>query len=234
MTDRHIASSAHDMSWMPREGPAPLPCGRWWDGVQLPTITGTQIIGHLRERSGPVVEDQATGLMTWLIPVGAADAWEPRRADVSVLGAGRVLLVPPVEWSGGPWHGGFPTRWLIPPRETCLTGPADLFAALRTVSPSHGQRGVARRLPAVRQVSECASCGGLDVVGVPHRCPDGHGPHRLPLLLSDIDVRHRLSWRQRHGLDCALCARRLTGASRRPLATIEGQELCACAPACRP
>ncbi|MDT0441195.1 hypothetical protein [Streptomyces johnsoniae] len=127
-----MATSEVLPEWLPVEEAAVLPSGRWWDAVRVTSLTGTRTVSHLRERSGPVIEDQALRTMTWLVPVGSSDGWA-RAGGIWVLGAGLAALVPPAESIGGPWSGGESLRWLIPPTVTCLTDPGDLHDALEQV-----------------------------------------------------------------------------------------------------
>lgn len=108
-------------AWLPSTAPHEHPCGRDFDAVRLRSFDGTRLLGKLRERSGPVVEDQ--GVMVWLVPPGAARGWEFQ--GVTVLGAGSVLTVPPARavCDGQP-------HWLLPPRGDCLTEPRALLEAL--------------------------------------------------------------------------------------------------------
>ncbi|WP_159029723.1 hypothetical protein [Streptomyces marincola] len=121
--------------WMPGTAVRSLPCGRWWDGVRVPSFVGMRVVDRLRDRSGPIIEDQVDVFMTWLVPVAAADGWRERMPGIAVLRAGDHLAVPPADWTGGPWAGGATPRWLIRPAGTCLTAPADLRAALEKVLP---------------------------------------------------------------------------------------------------
>ncbi|MDT0342457.1 hypothetical protein [Streptomyces litchfieldiae] len=121
--------------WMPTDGVELLPCGRWWDAVQLPTFVGVRVVSRLGERSGPVVQDQVAEMLSWLVRPGAAVGWEERVPGVAVLGAGRSLAVPPASWRCGP-----SMRWLIRPTKTCLTDPGALFGALRATFPPRGAR----------------------------------------------------------------------------------------------
>ncbi len=126
--------------WIPHEGVGSLPCGRWFVGVRLPTFVGLRVVNRLRERSGPVVQDQVAEVVTWLVAPGAAEGWERLVPGVDVVRAPRVLAVPPASWCDGPWSGGPATRWLIAPAGTCLTDPPVLLAALRHVLPAQGGR----------------------------------------------------------------------------------------------
>jgi hypothetical protein len=102
-----------------------VPCARWFDAVRIGVVHGIRAVGRLRDRSGPVVEDQAAGLVTWLVAPGAADGWA--LPGVTVLGAGGTLAVPPASWTDGP-----ALRWLVPPPVVgdCLTEPDALRVVL--------------------------------------------------------------------------------------------------------
>ncbi len=93
--------------------------------MRVGAFDGIRAVGRLRDRSGPVVEDQAAGVVTWLVVPGAADGWG--LPGVTVLGAGRTLAVPPASWTGGP-----AVRWLVPPPVVgdCLTEPDGLRGVL--------------------------------------------------------------------------------------------------------
>ncbi|WP_159029912.1 hypothetical protein [Streptomyces marincola] len=127
---------------MPVENVVDVVCGRWWEGVRLPTFVGLRVLSRLRERSGPVIEDRVAESMTWLVRVGAAEGWERLAPGTHVLRAGWEIAVPPVGCVGGPWEGGASLRWLSRPTATCLTHPPDLLDALRHVLP--GGTGAAR------------------------------------------------------------------------------------------
>ncbi|ONK11020.1 hypothetical protein [Streptomyces sp. MP131-18] len=124
--------------WMPHKGVESLPCGRWFDGVGLPTFVGLRVVSRLRERSGPVVQDQVADVLTWLVLPGAAEEWEERAPGVDIVRGPRVVAVPPAAWCEGPWTGGSAIRWLIRPTPTCLTDPPVLLDALRHVLPPRG------------------------------------------------------------------------------------------------
>ncbi|MDT0445706.1 hypothetical protein [Streptomyces johnsoniae] len=124
--------------WIPHEGVESLPCGRWWDGVRLPTFVGMRVVNRLRKHSGPIVQDQVAEDVTWLVPPGAADGWEERAPGVDVLRAPRVVAIPPAAWCDGPWSGAPATRWLIRPTTTCLTDPPLLLDALGHILPARG------------------------------------------------------------------------------------------------
>ncbi|MDT0307415.1 hypothetical protein RM780_10615 [Streptomyces sp. DSM 44917] len=115
-------------TWLPAdgEGVRVLPCGRWFDAVEVYGAAGPRTLTLLGERSGPVIEDQARGVLHWLIAPGSGDAWLPPAAPgIRVLGAGHQLAVPPAAWTRGP-----ATRWLLPPRGTCLTDVRRLCDAM--------------------------------------------------------------------------------------------------------
>lgn len=117
--------------WLPTRGAELVPCGRWWDAVQLPTFTAVRLIGQLADASGPVVQDQQRDTVTWLLPAGT-----PRTdygPEVTVLDLGHAIRIPPAAWRGGPYDGAPAVRWLIPPAGDCLTDPAVLYGALDVV-----------------------------------------------------------------------------------------------------
>lgn len=115
--------------WIPHatDGPRRLPAGRWWDAVSVDEAAGGYLIARL-DWYGPVIEDQASERATWFVPVGSATGWEI--PGVTVLGAGRTVVVPPAEWTLRRWPGGTALRWLIPPGGDCLADPTRLYAAL--------------------------------------------------------------------------------------------------------
>ncbi len=110
--------------WLPTNGVRSVPCARWFDAVLVGAFDAVLAIGRMRHRSGPVIEDQVEDAVTWLVPVGTADAW--RLSGVRVLGRGHEIRVP----SPG-WHGVI--RWLVEPPAVgdCLTRPELLHDTLR-------------------------------------------------------------------------------------------------------
>ncbi|MGK5531362.1 hypothetical protein [Streptomyces sp. URMC 129] len=122
------------LSWLPPDewGVRTVPCGRWFDAVRMPSVTGFPVMARLWERSGPVIEDQAGQVLTWLVEPGTADGWEPA-GGVAVWGRGRCLPVPPAGWVNGAWSGAPVTRWLIRPAGTGLTDAKVLRDALAEV-----------------------------------------------------------------------------------------------------
>src|SRR5262245_30816786 len=86
--------------WLPspEQGCRPAPCGRWWDAVRVDTFDGTRALAHLRDDSGPLIEDRPSATMTWLVAPRCADVWQLR--GVRVFGSGHWLTVPPVTWEG--------------------------------------------------------------------------------------------------------------------------------------
>ncbi|MEO3755010.1 hypothetical protein [Streptomyces sp. B6B3] len=110
-----------------------MPCGRWWDAVQLAAFDAVLVINLMQHRSGPAIEDQNEDTVTWLVPVRTTDGW--RIPSVTVLGRGQQIHVPPPRWATS-------RRWLIEPPVVgdCLTSPELLRTALATVlgSPRRG------------------------------------------------------------------------------------------------
>jgi hypothetical protein len=103
-----------------------VPTGRWFDAVVVDAFDGVLVIGRIRHRSGPVVEDQVADVVTWLVPVGTARAW--RLAGVRVLGRGDEIRLPPPGWRGA-------IQWLVEPPAVgdCLTGAELLHTTLTRV-----------------------------------------------------------------------------------------------------
>ncbi|MEO3749493.1 hypothetical protein [Streptomyces sp. B6B3] len=111
--------------WLPTNGVRAVPCARWFDAVCVDAFDAVPAIRRMGHRSGPAIEDQAEDLVTWLVPVGAADGW--RLAGVRVLGRGQEIRVPPPGWRGA-------IQWLVEPPAVgdCLTSPLLLHDALRS------------------------------------------------------------------------------------------------------
>jgi hypothetical protein len=112
--------------WLPPTGGVQsVPCGRDFDAVRVSSFDGIRAIGRLGSRACPMIEDRATGVVYWLLPVGSAHGWRLR--DVEVLGDGYDVAVPPVS---GPDDGS--VRWLVPPPGdgSCLADPQRLREAL--------------------------------------------------------------------------------------------------------
>lgn len=124
-------------AWLPPacKGARTLPAGRWWNAVEVDSLTANHVLGRLGLRSGPVVEDTIQGVARWLISPGSAAGWG--LPGVRVLGRGHYLTVPPAEWCAGPWTGGPPIRWIAPPRGTCLTDATELRTALARTDGRH-------------------------------------------------------------------------------------------------
>ncbi|ARQ71122.1 hypothetical protein CAG99_21920 [Streptomyces marincola] len=122
-----MAMSETAPSWLPSGFGAILPSGRWWDAVRVPSFVGTRAVGVLRERSGPVVEDQFARTMTWFVPAGATAGWDAGLLGVQILGRGLALLVPAADALDS---RRFVVWWAIPPNATCLTDPDALRGAL--------------------------------------------------------------------------------------------------------
>ncbi|MGK5530140.1 hypothetical protein [Streptomyces sp. URMC 129] len=119
--------------WVPTDnhGVRTLPCGRWFDAVRVSSNTAFYGIARLHDRSGPVIEDQVQQILTWLIHPATAEGW--CLPGVKVVGRGRYVAVPPASWVKGSWWGAPSTRWLIPPRGSCLTDAKYLHDALAEV-----------------------------------------------------------------------------------------------------
>ncbi|MFE0688424.1 hypothetical protein ACFV0Z_09795 [Streptomyces xiamenensis] len=112
------------LRWIPPVGKGIrlVPCGRWWDAVQVPRSRQRDLAGEVP--GGGVLEDQSEDVLTWLLPVGTAPAgWG--RGGVRVLGRGYHLPVPPGEWRTGWW-----LTWRTAPRGDGLTDPDALRALL--------------------------------------------------------------------------------------------------------
>ncbi|MDT0346875.1 hypothetical protein [Streptomyces litchfieldiae] len=215
--------------WMPAHGVELLPCGRWFDAVQLPEFVGRRVLSRLLDRTGPVVQDQVQDMLTWLVAPGAADGWEERVPGVAVLGAGRSLAVPPASWRCGPTAtAGSSIRWLTQPTNTA--SPIPTHCSARCGPSSARGCAVAEPLPATRPLIPCAACHTCHPEGTRHLC-------LAPPELAGVDLDGRLTLRQWMGADCVLCARSLAsrlGAQARVLATVRGCQLLAHAPDCPP
>ncbi|WP_346132418.1 hypothetical protein [Streptomyces carpaticus] len=98
-----------------------VPCGRWWDALRLPC----EDWGHLPDvlPGAGVIQDRSDRVLVWLVPVGSVTDWRPRGAQV--LGRGRLLPVPPAEWSTSWW-----LTWRTPPVADAVTDPEVLRQAL--------------------------------------------------------------------------------------------------------
>ncbi|WP_190232755.1 hypothetical protein [Streptomyces avicenniae] len=101
----------------------------------MPLSQGLYVLNRLRLTglSGPVIEDQAHGVLYWLVPPGSANdrGWPP---GVVPLGRGYSLAVPAADRVGGPWVGDGEVRWLsLRPTGHCLTDPVVLHGALARV-----------------------------------------------------------------------------------------------------
>jgi hypothetical protein len=155
-----VQTDASSPVWLPPDerGVLGVPAGRWWDAVRVSSFDGVRAIGRLQARSGPVIEDQADGVLYWLVAPGSAERWN--LPGVDVLGAGRTLRIPPAEWTQG---RGPAVRWLIPPHGDCLTDPDRLRDALAAVT------GASRFTEPVRALRRCG-CGELVVRGERHAC----------------------------------------------------------------
>jgi hypothetical protein len=93
-------------------GGATPPC----DVVTVPERQGLETVDILRLRGacGPVLHEDADATLSFLVPIGAADAWH--------LPGGSCTQAPPPEGD---------RSWLLPPSpERTLTDPALLRAAL--------------------------------------------------------------------------------------------------------
>ena len=122
--------------WLPTgHATQTVPAGRWFDAVRVSSFDGIRAITRLQERSGPVLEDQVDGVMTWLVPTGSTATWD--LPGVDLLSAGRVLTVPPASQIEGMF------RWLIPPppEGDCITTPEALRQALAEVLLTRPQEG---------------------------------------------------------------------------------------------
>ncbi len=124
--------------WLPSPsaGIQTVPCGRWWDGVRVDSYDGIRALAHLKDDSGPIVEDVADRTMMWLVPVGAAAGW--RLPCVHILGSGRWVSVPPATADGVlVWRVRPPTVGddLTPPEKL-----RDALAMVFTPVPGGGSR----------------------------------------------------------------------------------------------
>ncbi len=153
--------------WLPdaRSGVRTAPCGRWFDAVLA--------IGRMQHRSGPVIEDQVQDAVTWLVPVGTADAWD--LPGVQVLGHGHEIRVPPPGWRGA-------IQWLMEPPAVgdCLTRGRQLAGASCVVCGSPlGMDTV--RIGTVRQALQGKDMA-YPVRGCTGPCrPPQRAPHPQPL-----------------------------------------------------
>ncbi|WP_147255694.1 hypothetical protein [Streptomyces sp. PT12] len=127
MTPTFDLTASIPPEWIPSgmNGPLALPCGRWWDAVQVPCLESISAFVLLGRIVGPVVDDQREGLHWWLIPPGTASGWN--LPHVEVLGDSRELLVPPANARPGA------LLWWASPPGGRLTDPGFLHAALVTV-----------------------------------------------------------------------------------------------------
>ncbi|TDC22834.1 hypothetical protein E1265_14570 [Streptomyces sp. 8K308] len=131
--------------WIPpaSAGARTVPAGRWFDAVEVPSLTSAYVLGRLDARSGPVVELQDHGFVRWFVAPRAAAGW-PRLPGMWVLGHGHYVAIPPAEWCASPTEGGPPIRWLLPPRGRCLTGADALHAALAATLLAPARPGARR------------------------------------------------------------------------------------------
>ena len=121
-----VNSDAARPPWLPTDSIRTVPCARWFDAVTVDAFDAVIAIGRMQHRSGPVIEDQVEDAVTWLVPVGTADAWD--LPSIQVLGKGHEIRVPPPGW-----HGVI--RWLMEPPAVgdCLTRPGLLHTTLTAV-----------------------------------------------------------------------------------------------------
>ncbi|CAL9402311.1 hypothetical protein SUDANB171_01481 [Streptomyces sp. enrichment culture] len=128
-------------SWIPSPGSGAraVPCGRWFDAVQVPRTTAAVLLTLVPSRG--VVEDQTNDTMAWFIPVSARAV---PVGGVRVLGIGDLVHVPPAD--RGPLRGGV-WRWAAPPCGDCVSDPAPLCASLAALEGCRAER--------------CVRCGGV-------------------------------------------------------------------------
>ncbi|GAA2055722.1 hypothetical protein GCM10009757_32900 [Streptomyces cheonanensis] len=146
---------------LPGEGIRLVPCGRWWDAVQVPRLRWRDLAEEAPGNG--VLEDRSDDVLTWLLPVGAAAGWG--RGGVRVLGRGYHLPMPPGEWRTGWW-----LTWRTPPRGTGLTDPAVLRALLADL-PVRCDRCHQLAAPAAT-ITGAAPGGGTVTVTTCQRCAD--------------------------------------------------------------
>ncbi|MFD5315245.1 hypothetical protein [Streptomyces sp. NPDC127098] len=129
-------------AWIPRAryGVRTVPVGRWFDVVEVPGLASARVLGRLHWRTGPVVEMQQRGVVSWFVVPGAAAGWETL-PGVRVLGHGYYVEVPPAGWCASPREGGPPVRWVVPPRGRCLTDSDALREALAATVRAGARRG---------------------------------------------------------------------------------------------
>lgn len=114
--------------WTPPAGACALTveAGAHWDAVRVRGLEfSTTVLIFLERRTGSVILDSRTGTRYWLIKPRDADHW-PAMADVTVLGRGVHVAVPPA------WRTRRPgPHWCVPyDLERYLTDATDLHAAL--------------------------------------------------------------------------------------------------------
>ncbi|MGQ4389772.1 hypothetical protein [Streptomyces sp. SAS_270] len=103
-----------------------MAAGEWWDAVRVPLTLGSATLRDLGDATGAVIKDGYGDLLYWLIRPGSAADW--RLAQVSVLGPGCHVAVPPLHRVTGPglyWH-------VSPSRDREWTSASLLHSALRT------------------------------------------------------------------------------------------------------
>ncbi|MFJ4469638.1 hypothetical protein ACIP2X_19425 [Streptomyces sp. NPDC089424] len=117
-----------------------------WNAVSVPATWGHLVLDVLADRSGPVLEDDASGHLLWVIPPGAADRWpDARAAGVQVHREGDELLVCGLEG----YRAGM--RWLrVPTTRKWDTDTRLLLPALEWVLGP---------LAEAQAIQVCVSCG---------------------------------------------------------------------------
>ncbi|WP_236719158.1 hypothetical protein [Wenjunlia vitaminophila] len=131
--------------WMPPAGelPGPVATGVRWDAVRVrdwAVVTAT--LDRLGRDTGAVIADGRTGAAYWMVPPHAADTW-PAMPDVTVLGPGDFVAVPPLRLTRGPGP-----HWLAPFfADAYLTDPDRLRDALQAATAPAREAEAASVLP---------------------------------------------------------------------------------------
>ncbi|MFE1956723.1 DUF6415 family natural product biosynthesis protein [Streptomyces sp. NPDC059479] len=126
--ERSTAAESPEL-WTPPTGTTVemVPVGRYWDAVRVRSYIGERVIERMGANSGAVIEDWHGQVLYWLIPLGAADAWDLPLSAVVPLSVATFLSVPPVSYTGEEKR----LRWIVPLTATrYLTDPVLLHDAL--------------------------------------------------------------------------------------------------------
>lgn len=133
------ADVAPSRGWMPpsNELPRPVATGVHWDAVRVrDLVVGNAVLARLGRDTGAVIEDGRTGVTYWMIRPRAANAW-PVMPEVSVLGRGDFVAVPPIRLTRGPGP-----HWRVPFfTDAYLTDPDRLRTALQAALGNRREAG---------------------------------------------------------------------------------------------